>query len=247
MMHTADRLARPTRAPLAALGLAALAAASACSRSQAATPSKPERPAVAVARAERADLAETLTLAAEFRPFEEIDVHAKVAGYLKTIYVDVGDRVKAGQLLALLEVPELQDEARQDEATVQRSAEEVNRAAADLARAQSAHELAHLASGRLAGVLKTRPNLIAQQDVDEAAAKDRMAEAQDGTAKAALAAAEQQLAVSKAMANKTKTLLEYTRIVAPFAGVITHRYADTGAMIQAGTSSQTQSMPVVKL
>ena len=65
--------------------------------------------------------------------------------------------------------------------------------------------------------------------------------------RAALAAAEQQLAVSKATANKTHTLLEYARITAPFAGVITHRYADTGAMIQAGTSSQTQTMPVVQL
>jgi RND family efflux transporter MFP subunit len=202
---------------------------------------------VAVARAARADLNETLTLAAEFRPFQEIDVHAKVAGYLKQINVDVGDRVRAGQLLAVLEVPELQDEVRQDDATVKRNAEEVNRAAADLARAESAHEVAHLGATRLAGVLKARPNLVAQQDVDESAAKDRMAEAQTATAKAALAAAEQQLAVSKALAGKTKTLVDYTRILAPFSGVITHRYADTGAMIQAGTSSQTQSMPIVKL
>ena len=170
-----------------------------------------------------------------------------MSGYLKQINVDVGDRVRAGQLLAVLEVPELQDETRQDDATVQRSVAEVNRAAADLARAESAHEIAHLASTRLSGVLKARPNLVAQQEVDESTAKDRMAEAQAATAKAALAAAEQQLAVSKAMANKTKTLLEYTRIMAPFAGVITHRYADTGAMIQAGTASQTQSMPLVKL
>jgi len=247
MICTADRLARRIRSPLAAFVCAAMTA-SACSRSQAAaTMPKTDRPVVAVARAERADLAETLTLAAEFRPFQEIDVHAKVAGFLKAIYVDVGDRVKAGQLLAVLEVPELQDEARQDEATVQRSAEEVNRAIADLARAESAHEVAHLASTRLAGVLTARPNLIAQQDVDEATAKDRMAEAQMATAKASRAAAEQQLAVAKAMANKTKTLLDYTRIVAPFAGVVTHRYADTGAMIQAGTSSQTQAMPVIKL
>ena len=235
-------------ATAAALSLASLLAAGGCSGSRAAEPAPAAaQPTVAVARAERADLSETLTLAAEFRPFQEIDVHAKVAGYLKAIYVDVGDRVKAGQLLAVLEIPELQDEARQDEATVQRSVEEINRARADLERAESAHEVAHLASTRLAGVLKARPNLVAQQEIDDAAARDRMAEAQTATAKATLASAEQQLAVSKAIANKTKTLLEYTRIIAPFAGVVTHRYADTGAMIQAGTSSQTQAMPVVKL
>jgi len=237
------RLARAAAVTVTAPLLSAIA----CSGSRAATTGTPERTTVAVAAARRADLAQTLTLAAEFRPFQEIDVHAKVAGFLKAIYVDVGDRVKAGQLLAVLEIPELRDEARQDEATVQRSAEEIKRAEADLDRATSAHEMAHLGSTRLAAVLTSRPNLVAQQDIDDAAAKDRMAEAQVATAKAAIGAAQQQLAVSKAMASKTTTLLEYTRITAPFAGVITHRYADTGAMIQAGTSSQSQAMPLVKL
>src|SRR4029078_1926253 len=81
----------------------------------------------------------------------------------------------------------------------------------------------------------------------EALGRDRVAEAQVATAKAALASAQEQLAVSKATQSKTKTLFGYARITAPFAGVITHRYADTGAMIQAGTSSQTQAMPLVKL
>jgi len=139
------------RTALAAFAAAVVAAsAAACSRSQAASPpAAANRPTVAVARAARGDLSDTLTLAAEFRPFQEIDVHAKIAGYLKTISVDVGDRVKTGQLLAVLEVPELVDEQRTDEATVQRNIEEVNRAAADVTRAESAHEVAHLGSTRL--------------------------------------------------------------------------------------------------
>lgn len=229
-----------------ALGALGLLASVACSGSRAAAVTV-DRPTVAVAQVEWKELSRTLTLAAEFRPFQEIDVHAKVAGYLKTILVDVGDQVKEGQLLAVLEIPELRDEAQQDAASVQRSAEEINRAQADLDRAESAHEIAHLAATRLAGVLKSRPNLVAQQDVDDAAARDRMAEAQVSTAKAALAAARQQLAVSNAVASKTRTLLEYTRITAPFTGVVTHRYADTGAMIQAGTASQSQAMPLVRL
>jgi len=155
--------------------------------------------------------------------------------------------VRAGQLLAVLEIPELQDEMRQDDAAVRRNGEEIRRAKADLDRAESAHQVAHLASTRLAGVIKERPNLVAQQDVDDATARDRMAEAQVATAQAALASAEQQLEVSRATQNKTQTLFAYARITAPFAGVITHRYADTGAMIQAGTASQTQTMPVVRL
>jgi RND family efflux transporter MFP subunit len=237
-------IVRYTRAGAAA---ALVAGAAACSGSHAATPAASGAMVVAVAPAARTDLSQTLTLAAEFKAYQEIDVHAKVAGYVKAIYVDVGDRVKSGQLLAMLEVPELRDELQQNEAGVKRSSEEIKRAQADLQRAESSHEVAHLGASRLSGVIKERPNLVAQQDVDDATGKDRMAEAQVATAKAALAAAEQQLEVSKATASRTRTLSAYTRITAPFDGVITHRYADTGAMIQAGTSSQTQSMPVVRL
>jgi RND family efflux transporter MFP subunit len=202
---------------------------------------------VAVAAIARGDISQSLTIAAEFHPFQEIEVHAKVAGYLKSIGVDVGDRVKAGQLLAVLEIPELQDEIKQDAAAVKRATEEVNRAQADLERTESAHEVAHLSSARLASVMKARPNLVAQQDIDEATGRDRVAEAQVSTARAAVAAAKEQLEVAKAGAGKSQTLFDYARITAPFAGVITRRYADTGAMIQAGTSSQTQAMPIVRL
>jgi RND family efflux transporter MFP subunit len=141
----------------------------------------------------------------------------------------------------------MQDELRQDTAAVNRASEEIHRAQADLKRAESAYEIAHLSATRLEGVIKARPNLVAQQDVDDAVARDRVAEAQVATAKAALAAAQQQLGIAQANEARTRTLLDYTRITAPFAGVITHRYADTGAMIQAGISSQTQTMPIVKL
>src|SRR5262249_20248607 len=141
----------------------------------------------------------------------------------------------------------IQDELTQDAAGVKRAQEEVKRAQADVERAESAHEVAHLASSRLSAVLKARPNLVAQQDIDEATGRDRVAEAQIATSKAGLASAEEQLAMATANRSKTQTLLDYSQITAPFAGVITHRYADTGAMIQAGTSSQTQAMPLVRL
>jgi RND family efflux transporter MFP subunit len=222
-------------------------AIAACSPPRAEDTASSELPSVAVAKVARGDIAQALTIEAEFRPFQEIDVHAKVSGYLKSITVDVGDRVQAGQLLAVLEVPELQDEIQQDEAVTRRGEDEVKRAQADLERTESAHEVAHLAATRLASVMKERPNLVAQQDIDEATGRDRVAEAQVSTAKASLASAQQQVQVARAGQNKTQTLFAYARITAPFAGVITHRYADTGAMIQAGTSSQSQAMPLVKL
>jgi outer membrane protein len=160
----------------------------ACSRPQAEVRVSGDVPTVAVAKVTRGDISQVPSVASEFRPYQEIDVHAKVAGYVKSITVDVGDRVKPGQLLAVLEIPELQDELQQDEASVKRAGEEVNRAQADLERAESAHEVTHLGSTRLASVSRTRPNLIAQQDLDEAAGRDRVSEAQVSTAKAALAA-----------------------------------------------------------
>jgi RND family efflux transporter MFP subunit len=204
-------------------------------------------PTVAAARVHRTDLSRALAVTAEFRPYQEIEVHAKVAGYVKRIYVDVGDHVKQGQLIAILEIPELQDEVHTAEASVSKSEEEIRRAQADLERAQSAHDVAHLAYSRLADVSKTRPGLVAQQEIDDALGRDRVAEAQVATAKASLSAAEQQLRVAQADREKVRTLFAYARIKAPFAGVVTKRYADTGSMIQTGISSQTQSMPLVTL
>lgn len=210
-------------------------------------PDPTDAPIVAAAKVHRADLTRALAVTAEFRPFQEIDVHAKVAGYVKHIYVDVGDHVKEGQLIAVLEIPELQDEVQTAEALVSKSQEEIRRAQADLERAQSAHEVAHLAYSRLADVSKTRPGLVAQQEIDDALGRDRVAEAQVATAKASLSADEQQLRVAQADREKMRTLFAYAQIKAPFTGVVTKRYADTGSMIQTGISSQTQSMPLVTL
>jgi RND family efflux transporter MFP subunit len=210
-------------------------------------PDSAAAPTVAAAKVQRAALTRALAVTAEFRPYQEIEVHAKVAGYVKRIYVDVGDHVKAGQLIAILEIPELQDEVQTAEASVNKSQEEIRRAQADLERAQSAHDVAHVAYSRLADVSKTRPGLVAQQEIDDALGRDRVAEAQVATAKASLSAAEQQLRVAQADREKVRTLFAYAQIKAPFAGVVTKRYADTGSMIQTGISSQTQSMPLVTL
>src|SRR5215467_10200535 len=109
-----------------------------CSRNlQTEAKSDPAAPVAPVARVATADLSRQVALTAEFRPFQEIDVHAKVAGYLKKIYVDVGDRVEEGQLLAELEVPELQDEARQDEAAESSSQLQIARAESEVKQAEA--------------------------------------------------------------------------------------------------------------
>lgn len=204
-------------------------------------------PPAAVARVERRAISDTLKISGEFKPFQDVDVHAKVAGYIKVIYVDVGSHVKQGQILAVLEVPELAAQLAGADAAVRRAKEEIGRAQGDLERAKSTHAATHLAFQRLSDASKTRAGLVAQQELDDSQAKDLESEAQVSSAKAAFSAAEQELEVAQANQKQIAALSDYTRITAPFAGVITNRYADTGALVAAGTSSSTQATPLVRL
>lgn len=206
-----------------------------------------EPPVVAVAQVMPRELKREEVLEAEFRPFQVIDVHARVAGYLKAIYVDVGSRVAAGQTLAILEVPELADDIARARASRSRSNAEVQREKEELSRAEAQHQATHSVYERLLSVSKTNSKLIAQQELDDAQSRDLSSEASVSAARAALAAAQQGVDVSQSDVNKTQTMNDYTRITAPFSGVITKRYADTGAMIPAGTSSTSNGLPVVQL
>jgi RND family efflux transporter MFP subunit len=214
---------------------------------EAESPKSSDSSTVAVAKATIEDLSQGMVLTAEFKPYQEIDVMAKVAGYVKEINVDVGDRVKEGQALATLEIPEMADDRARAQAGVDRSRAEVARAKDQVQQAESAHEISHVTYTRLSDVSKQRPGLIAQQEIDDAHGKDLVAEAQVSGARSNLAAAEEQVHVNTAELQKIKTLFDYTRVTAPFEGVITKRYADKGSMIQAGTSSSSQAMPLVRL
>ena len=212
-----------------------------------ATQEDPSVRVAAVALVQKRALSNGVTLSGEFRPFQEVDVHAKVAGYIKVIHVDVGDRVRGGQVMAVLEVPELRAELQGTDASVRRSQDAVRRAKSDLQRAQSLHDAAHLNYSRLNDASATRPGIIAQQELDDALAKDKESEAQISADEAAFSEAQNQLDVALASQKQYTALSDYTNIVAPFDGVVTKRYADTGALVQAGTSSSTQAMPVVRV
>lgn len=231
------------------VGIVLLSIAAGCSRTDKQSHSDDPKNAtvVVVTPVTRRNMDNKLAIAAEFHPFQEIDVDAKVAGYVKSILVDVGDHVHQGQILAILEIPELEDQIRQDQAVVAMAQQGINQARAEVQRDESAYTAAHLQYMRLAGVMKTQPDLVAQQDVDNAQAKDQGADAEVAASKANQGAAESRLSVAKANEEKTATLFAYARIIAPFTGVITRRYADTGAMLPAGTSSSKQELPLVRL
>jgi len=200
-----------------------------------------------VALVQRTTLEDSVTLSGEFRPFQLVDVHAKVAGFIRDIYVDVGDQVRTGQVLSILEVPELSAQVMGAKADIRRHQDAIQRAQSEIARSNSAYTAYHAAYTRLKQASQARPGLIAEQELDDSLAKDKEAEAQVESARASLAEAQSQLVAAQANLDRLSAMEDYSHIMAPFAGVVTKRYADTGALIQAGTASNTQSMPVVQL
>jgi len=179
------------RIRLAAIVSIALFCAAACD-----TPVTPmttsQRATVDVVHPRQGEITKTIDLPGDVVGFYEAALHAKVTGYLKTISVDKGDSVKKGQVLADVEVPELQSNLMQSQANL---------------------EMQRITYDRMKKVQQSDSRLIAQQDVDMAYAKYREAQAAVAT---------------------LQTMYGYTKIIAPFDGVITGRFADPGALIRAG-------------
>ena len=202
---------------------------------------------VAITKVSRRSLGRQITLSSELVPFQDIDVYAKESGYVQKLYVDYGSRVKKDQLMAILEIPELEAQLQEDQAAVKNATDEVTRAQHVLKRYQAMHRVLDLEYTRLYGVSQTRPGLVAQQEVDDAQGKDLAAASEVDAAESALAAAQSSLVVSQSKLVHDQALFAYSRITAPFSGVVTQRYANLGTLMQAGTSSSTQAMPLVRL
>src|SRR5579884_3863370 len=242
--HTSKRVLIKGAFVVACLGLLA-----SCGRddvARAGDPTATEAPTVAVTKVTRRPLARSLNISSELVPFQEIDVYAKESGYVSKLYVDYGTHVKKGQLMAVLEIPELQAQLQEDEAAIKSAADQVTDAEHQLARIEAQHNVLHLQFERLNNVAKSKPGLVAQQEVDEAQGKDLAAEAQIEASKASLQAAQSQMAMAQSKLAHDQALFDYSKITAPFAGVVTQRYANLGTLMQAGTSS-TQALPLVKL
>jgi RND family efflux transporter MFP subunit len=202
---------------------------------------------VAVTPIVRKPIFRKLTLSSELVPFQEIDVFAKESGYIKQLLVDYGTRVKAGQLMAVLEIPELEIQIEQDAAAVQSATDQLMHAQNEISRIEAQHKVYHLAYERLKGVSDKQPGLVAQQELDDAQGKDLALESQIEAAKATLQVAQGQLDAAKAKQEHDKVLFDYSKITAPFAGVVTQRYANYGTLLQAGTSNATNILPLVRL
>ena len=206
-----------------------------------------EIPSASVVSVQHGSISRTLSLAGQFEAYQVVEIHPKVSGFVRKINVDIGDRVRQGQTLAVLEVPELAAQLAGTVAQAAESEDEIVRAQHEITRAESNYSALHANNARLQAAAKAQPGLIAQQELDDAQSKDFAAAAEVDAAKSALAAAQQTAAVSHADNQRVSAIQDYTRVIAPFDGVVVWRYANTGTLIQSGTGSDSQSLPVVTL
>jgi RND family efflux transporter MFP subunit len=202
------------------------------------------RPRVEVEHPRRATVAQRLQTNATLEAFEETDLFAKVSGYLSEVRVDIGDHVKAGQVLAVISVPEMENELAEDKAQLdskQRSLETAER--------QVDHNKANVALQDV--TLKRQEVLfkgrdIADQTLDDARANAEIAKADVGVAEANRAFAAAQVELAAATVERIKTLLAYAQIVAPFDGVVARRLVNRGDLVQAATSTRTTPLFTVE-
>jgi RND family efflux transporter MFP subunit len=231
---------------LIALALGILASCGKTEKVEARDPGATEV-SVGVVKIGRKPLGRTLTVSSELVPFQEIDVFAKESGYIKALPVDYGTHVQKDQLIATLEIPELQSQLREDDAAIKNATEQITHAQNELSRVEAQHKVMQLQFDRLNSVAKSKPGLVAQQEVDASEGQALASAAQVEASRSNLQSAQSALASAQAKREKDQDLFNYTKITAPFAGVITQRFANLGALVQAGTGSSTQAMPVVRL
>jgi len=214
-------------------------------------------PTVTVTLPERAAATVDLVLPGSIQAIQETNVYARVDGYVKKRYVDIGSRVKAGDVLAEIDTPELDQQLAQTRATLSSSQATVAQARASLAQAratlqQNRSTLAY-AKTNLGRWRQLRDqNLVAQQDVDDrqiafdnATATVAAGEANVEAIQASAAAAEANVTANEANVRRLTDLQSFQRVRAPFGGVITVRNIEQGALIAAGSSTNT--MPMFRL
>ncbi|MBI4468165.1 MAG: efflux RND transporter periplasmic adaptor subunit [Acidobacteria bacterium] len=197
---------------------------------------------VQVASPERNEIFRQVSLPASLEAFEQTTLYAKVSGYLKWIKVDIGDRVRKGQILAEIDVPELAAEYAGSEAEVERAQANIGNTKADLQRAKAELELKKITYERLKSIRDQEPDVMPQQQVDEAKAEYDVAGAVLKVGESRIRVAQSELSKAEASKARFSSLREYTTIRAPFDGVVIKRHVDPGALIQ---QSQSNVSPVV--
>ncbi len=223
---------------------------------------------VEVVKPQRLAMSRTLDVPATIEAYEQADLYAKASGYVAEVRVDIGDRVKSGQVLAVLAVPEMANELAEAKGQEAAKKASLEAASSSVVQAQKMLDLAHSQLTRAKADLtlkevtaRRREELFAgkaitEQEIDEHRNQLEIARADFGIAQAKIAAAEAdvknadasravaaaQIGVAHAQVEKIETLMKYAQIVAPFDGVVTRRLIDRGALVQSASATRTTPM-----
>ncbi len=203
--------------------------------------------AVSVAKPERRTIVNRLELTGAITPYEQVTVYAKTTGYLKSLRVDIGDRVRQGDLLAEIDVPEMLTSLEEKRAAVVKAEASLEQSGAAVEQARADLGFQEINYRRLKAIRDKDPDVLPEQDVDQARGSHGVAQAKLKAAVAQVKVAEASVAAAKAELATRNALLEYARIVAPISGAVTERFIDPGALVQAASSSRTQTAPVVTI
>jgi RND family efflux transporter MFP subunit len=186
-------------------------------------------PAVNVAIVAQAPGKSQLVLPGSIQAVTEAPVLARASGYIKTRYVDIGDRVKEGQLLAEIEAPELDQQVHQAKASVDQTKSGLEQAQANLDQGKTNRDIARLTWERWNALIAK--GAVARQDVDTYKAQYDASESSMQSLDKAVNVAKNNITVAEANLGRLTEMQGYLKVRAPFAGVITLRNVDTGALV----------------
>jgi RND family efflux transporter MFP subunit len=232
----------------ASLSMVLLGMVAGCNRPSAALPGQgaaPKTQEVKVVRPEKKDVRRQIERPGyNIEAYERTPLYAKIPGYVQKWNFDIGDRVHKDDILAELYVPEMDVELKQKDATVRQASAEIEQAKTVILRAQAEYDRAKSQYERLAGV--GRSGALDKEQVDESRLAFEAAQATVAKAKADVNVAEARLEVAKADRDHVQTLLQYTKIPAPFDGVVTRRNVNTRDFVQPAAVSKGDSLFVVE-
>jgi multidrug efflux pump subunit AcrA (membrane-fusion protein) len=191
-------------------------------------------PVVNVERVERSSASGNLVLPGNIQAITEAPVLARATGYLKKRNVDIGDRVTAGQVLAEIEAPELQQQIKQARAAIDQAGSTVQQAEAALQQGKANANLAQVNAGRYKTLFGQ--GVVSRQEHDTYQAQYEAQQANVHALEKAISAAQSNAAAAEANLARLNELLGYQTVRAPFAGVITLRNVDAGALVNEGST-----------
>lgn len=206
---------------------------------------EPQSVAVSAVTPERRDLVDRIELVGAIVPEEQVTVYPKVSGYLKSLTVDIGDRVRQGQTLAEIDIPEMAASIEEKRAAIVQAEALVEQAKAAVEQHEAEVKFQEANYQRLKGIRERDEDVMPQQDVDRALARLGVARGQLRKAAADIAVAESAVKTAQAALTTIERLSEYATITAPIGGVVTQRSVDPGALVQAAAASRTQAAPLV--